>query len=172
MIAVVQSISHSIIRSILHSRTRSFKQALTPSFEHSFCRSLWHYRGHFSTHSHRKEIAKIWNNHYVVKSLTTHVIRCHHIAYNPLFINRIHLSNFAPERSMEARRTEFSDTSLRGERRQPILRRKIHVQANIASCVLRHPKCFRALKTNLPLACGSGRDSLQSRESIAEVSNQ
>ena len=43
---------------------------------------------------------------------------------------------------------------------------------NIASCVLRHPKCFRALKTNLPLACGSGRDSLQSRESMTEDQKQ
>ena len=152
MIAVVPSISHSIIRSILQSCTRSFKQALTPSFKHSFCRSLWHYRGHFSTHSHRKEIAKNWNNHYVVKPLTTHVIRCHHIAYNSLFINRIHLSNFAPERSMDARRTEFSDASLWGERRQPILRRKIHVQANIASCVLGSPKRFGQPQNNLPLA--------------------
>ena len=31
---------------------------------------------------------------------------------NSLFINRIRLSNFAPKRSMNARRTEFSDASL------------------------------------------------------------
>ena len=74
--------------------------------------------------------------------------------------------------SMEIRESAFEESIHPGTGRQPILRRKIHVQANIASCVLRHPKCFRALKTTCHSPDGSGRDSLQSRESIAEVSNQ
>jgi hypothetical protein len=50
--------------------------------------------------------------------------------------------------------------------------RQIHVQANIASCVLGSPKYFGQPKTTCRSPTGSGWDSLQSRESMTEDQKQ
>ena len=96
-LAVVHSLFQAGFHSIVQALFLSLIMALSRALQHSFT---------------PQRNSENWNNHHVVKPLTTHVIICHHIAYNSLFINRIHLSNFAPERSMDARRTEFSDASL------------------------------------------------------------
>ncbi len=81
--------------------------------------------------------------------MTSDVIRCRYMSYNPLFHNCLHGHNFAKSEPMNGLNI-FRRTAARRSRRAAIRRRWILCSTNRASCVFVRQKLFCHTKITCP----------------------